>query len=130
MTPEEYDAKLEYLANELAIAKRELAIKYTNEQRKFAIGDIIQDHCKILIIEKFGTYIGLERYPIPTYAGPLLRKDLMPMKNKDKGFIYGNDGVTLLKAAPVKKEIIPAKRLRTTCGKICKECDATESDIY
>ena len=130
MTEQEYDSAMDNLEKAYEISISKIMKRYANEQIRFKIGDIITDNNTntIIIIDTINIYKGLEKLPMPRYVGRLLRKDLEVMKSKGIGAIYGNDKVTLLKAAPVKKEVIPViKRTRKINW---KECDATESDIY
>ena len=98
MTEQEYNLEMEQIEADFDMAKRKLYVKFANSNRIYKIGDIIKDHCKIIVVERFGVYksFGL---PEPTYIGIELKKDLTPKKSQEIGYIYGNEKTECLKCA-------------------------------
>ena len=80
MTEQEYTNKLREIKAQASKLEAELIREYTKSQIKFKVGDIISGSQGVLIIEKFGTYMGLG-LPEPVYIGPELKKDLTPRKD-------------------------------------------------
>jgi hypothetical protein len=98
MNKEEYIEKLKELEKEFDEKKTALIIKCGLSQRKFNDGDIIRNNVGTTIkVDKVRVYMGLENYPMPLYHGVELTKSLVPMKNGNRGSIYGNDDVVLIK---------------------------------
>jgi hypothetical protein len=98
MSREEYDIKLKELEKEFNEKKTALIIECGLSQRKFNNGDIIRSNTGVTIeVSKVKVYTGFDRYPIPVYHGAELTKALVPKKNGDRGAIYGNDDVILIK---------------------------------
>jgi hypothetical protein len=96
MTESDFKHKMQVIETEYLQAKRKLNIDYAASQRKFKIGDVIKDNVGTIIeVQRFGTNISF--FPMPTYIGLELRKDLKLKKSGEVATIYGNEGVTLIK---------------------------------
>ena len=96
MTEQEYTNKLREIKDQASKLEAELMREYAKSQIKFKVGDIIMNTQGILVIEKFGTYMGLG-LPEPVYIGPELKKNLTPRKDGSILKIYGNHQTELLK---------------------------------
>ena len=99
MTEQEYKQRLKELETEHEAAKRNLMIEYAANNRKYKIGDIITNHIMTILIDGFSTYSSFSE-PIPVYKGLVLRKDLTPRKDRERGNIYGNERTELIKGVP------------------------------
>lgn len=97
MTEQEYTNKLREIKAQASKLEAELIREYAKSQIKFKVGDIISGTQGIMVIEKFGTYMGLG-LPEPVYIGPELKKDLTPRKDGNVLSIYGNRHAKLVKS--------------------------------
>ena len=97
MNKEEYLQELKELENEFEQKKTKLIVNCGLSQRKFNNGDIIRNHVYTIIVDMVKVYIDSERYPMPVYHGVSLTKSLVSKKNGERGAVYGNDGVELIK---------------------------------
>ena len=98
MDQKEYQEKLKVLEKEFNQKATALSIECGLSQKKYNIGDIITNGIWTIKVEAVRAYLGLEKCPMPVYHGASLTEDLVPKKNKEKGSIYGNDDVTLIKS--------------------------------
>ena len=91
----EFDEKKSKLKAQYDDSIKNLYKDYVNSTCKFKVGDIIHQIQTgvIIVVEKIGVYIGMEKYPTPSYHGKSLTKKLLPMKNNSTGSIYGDDHV-------------------------------------
>ncbi len=96
MTEQEYYSELKQIEEDYKSSKMKLYEKFAKENRIYELGDIIKDHCKTILVEKFGVNKTFE-LPQPIYIGAELKKDLTPKKNQDTGYVYGNSNTQLLK---------------------------------
>lgn len=103
MTEQEYKDALKVIDDERITKWHNLIKQYAKSQRKFGIGDIIQQYDTLLKIENFGTYAGMNM-PEVVYRGIELKKDLTPKKRQDGTAIYGNNNVVLIKGTVLTTE--------------------------
>ncbi len=96
MTEQEYNAKLAEIEAAANRQKASLMYEYARSQAIFKVGDIIQDHNKTILVQKISAYKSFGVVS-PTYEGVILKKDLTPKKSGERGVVYGNKGVTLIK---------------------------------
>lgn len=88
MKLEHYKNKIKDLKKKLTDDMRSLAIQFASENNPYKIGDVILDDSGVLIkIEKIITYLDYS-FPCCVYEGIKLKKDLTPMKSKEKASIY------------------------------------------
>ena len=99
MTEKEFKEQLSKIEEDREVAKRQLYIKYAKDKEIFAVGDIINDTVKTILINRITAYVSFDNIPMPAYHGKELKKHLTPKKNNSTGVIYGNYGVTLIKKA-------------------------------
>ncbi len=100
MTVEEYKVQLKQAEFDYEATKRNLHVIYAKSQRKFNIGDIINQDDKYIEITKFGSYIPFAcTEASPKYIGKALTKKLEYRKNLDTDTIYGNNNTKLIKPA-------------------------------
>jgi len=98
MEVSQYNEKLKKITNDFEEAKKALYIEYGMSQAKFKVGDIVKDSSSIILINKITVSKGFN-LPEPVYRGAELRKDLKPKVNGDRGAIFGNNNVELVKSA-------------------------------
>jgi len=58
MTKEEYHSKIKELEQEVDIKKKLLRREFALSNNTVKIGDILEDHCHRIIVEKIGVYVG------------------------------------------------------------------------
>lgn len=99
MTREIYDNRLKEINKAYEEAKQKLYVEYAREERKFQIGDIIQQGDTIIKITSFkaGKFSEL---PYPIYVGVKLTKKLLPFKSNEEDSVLGNNNVHLLTTTP------------------------------
>jgi len=88
MTKEQYETAKKELENEFEEKKKLLAIDFARENNPYKQGDIISDHYKTIIIQKWKTTYGGFEYPSLVYYGTVLKKDGTPAKNQTDNAIY------------------------------------------
>lgn len=88
MTNEEYDKRLEEINRIAEVSKRDLIIKYCNENAKYNIGDIVTDRIGSVLVKKIKAYQGLSHYPDPVYDGIEVKKDGAPKKKLTERRVY------------------------------------------
>lgn len=103
MTEQEYKEKLQAIEDERRTKRFMLMKEYAKAQRKFGLGDIIQQHDVLLKIENFGTFAGVT-LPEVVYKGIELKKDLTPKKKQVGSCIYGNNNIVLIKGTVLTTE--------------------------
>lgn len=96
MTESEYDIKLKQIEEEAKAKRIELIKNYANDLVIFSIGDIVKTESSTIKIDKISAYRAFS-YPMPTYSGYELKKDLTPRKDSARATIYGNREVQLIK---------------------------------
>jgi hypothetical protein len=100
MDIEEYRIRLKALRRKSEKEIRCLEIEFSKLNNPYKVGDIIEDHCNIILIDKiiFAYYERLNYIPSCLYYGVLLRKsDLKPYKNNKRGSIYQGNVIRELK---------------------------------
>jgi hypothetical protein len=89
MTKEEYllqEKEIDQNANKL---KRDLNVRYAMEQNRYKIGDQVEDHMGIIIVDKIQVSNGsLDSMPCCVYSGLILKKNGEPRKDRSRRNIY------------------------------------------
>jgi len=105
MTEQEFKEQFAKIEEDRNVAKRQLYIKYAKDQEKFAVGDIISDTIRTILVNRITAYVSFDNIPMPAYHGKVLKKDLTPKKNNSTEVMYGNHGITLIKKADQTERI-------------------------
>lgn len=80
MEAEAYKLKLKEIREEALEKEKRLNREFALLNRKYVIGDIISDKSCSIKVEKYGIDFDANRLPVIYYLGPMLKKDLTPMK--------------------------------------------------
>lgn len=86
MTQEEYKKKKEEIREQQERLERELDIAFAKANNPYKIGDIIEDHIGVLLVEKIiynAPSSFSNRLPRCSYKGTELTKKLEPKKRQD-----------------------------------------------
>lgn len=84
MTKEEYNKRLFELKEELYKKEKELAKEYALSNNPYKVGDILQDHYQIIMVEVIGwTNATLSEFPECVFYGTQLTKMFVPKKRQD-----------------------------------------------
>lgn len=94
---EQYKNELKELDAKYKLDKKALIRKYAVMQIKYIKGDIIKNNVAIIEVTGHNVYTNFAGIPCPIYKGIALTKKLVPMKNDSVHYIYGNEGVELIK---------------------------------
>lgn len=84
----EYKKEFKAIEDEAEKKRQDLYRAYAASQRVCLVGDIVTDSQGSIKVEKFGTYLDVNRIPMPTYIGIELKKDLTPTKKGEKRTVY------------------------------------------
>lgn len=87
MTKEELDLAEKALYEEYYKKKLSLRMKYAEINRKYEVGDILEDHFHILKVEAIGYYLSGD-IPQVLYKGTELKKNLTPAKKQNNTGMY------------------------------------------
>lgn len=98
MEEKEFENRLNTITVNYENAKRDLYIEYGLDQARYKKGDIIKDCRWTILIDRISVHKNLSGCIEPVYHGVELKKDLTIKKNGNRGAIYGNHGVELVKA--------------------------------
>jgi len=97
MEDSEYKTKLKLIDADYALAKRKLQVECAHRNEICSVGDIITNNIFTIIVDKILAYVNVDGVPEPVYTGQELTKTLVPKKSKERGAIYGNNNVRILK---------------------------------
>lgn len=89
MTYEEYKNKIKEIEAEANHRKKLLMKVYCDANNPYKVGDIVKDHIGSIQIESIAYDYG-SSYSAPccVYKGPVLKKDLTPVKRGEKRSCY------------------------------------------
>ncbi len=92
MTKEDYKKRLEEINYKASKEREKVHVEYANSNNPYKKGDILQDHCQIIIVEeiKYGM-TSFNDECICNYRGTKLTKKLQPFKNKEKTTMFGTN---------------------------------------
>jgi len=96
MEESEYNTKLEELETNHRLAKQKLYIQFGLSKKIYTEGDIIKGTTDTILIDRITVNKGFS-LPEPVYHGLILKKDLTPRKDRERGSIYGNARTELIK---------------------------------
>jgi len=82
MTKEEFDKRKQEIEKEKECELKKLRIEYAHSNRKYEIGDIIEDHYHRIKVEKFSVYDRFKEYTEILYDGVELKKTIHQRKDK------------------------------------------------
>jgi hypothetical protein len=90
MTREQFDERAKWIRHETIEKFRKLGMDYAIKNRKYNIGDIIEDHYKRIKIRSITVLWSNDgsRLPKEEFRGVRLRKDLMPFGDQSDNVIY------------------------------------------
>ena len=80
MTKEEYNSEIKRIKAECDSALKVLAKKYALSNNPVKIGDLVEDHMRLIRVERFGVHIW--DMPQMAYYGKVCKKDGTPMKRE------------------------------------------------
>lgn len=87
MTPEQYEARFEMINRERNLQELELVKEYAFANNTIKVGDIVEDHCSTIMVEKVmfarnGEQVSRTlQLPCCVYEGKELTKKLVPRKD-------------------------------------------------
>lgn len=92
MNEQEYLDKVADVNKRAEFEKRELKIKFAFSHQEYNVGDIINNGSLSIIIDRVQAGINFASdLPECVYGGFVLKKDLKPRKDKERGTIYQGD---------------------------------------
>ena len=89
MTKDEYIKTEKKLTINFKNGLQVLNRNYVNENKKHSVGDIIQDHCCKILVEKIRySTPATSKFPEAVYFGAVLKKDNTPRKDSSTYNLY------------------------------------------
>jgi hypothetical protein len=95
MEKQEFDSKMKDLEKRFEKEKGALIYEYALSSAIFKIGDIIQDHKCIIVVDKISASFSYREVKT-VYHGIELTKKLVPKKSGDRNSVWGNENVKKL----------------------------------
>ena len=91
-------SKIKVIESEAEKQKNKLLHAYAVKNRRFEIGDILQDGCHVISVDKI-TWSSCSNggAPFSIYYGYLLTKKLQPRKDEERQRVYGDRVVKIFK---------------------------------